>query len=1146
MKKLLSVLLLTLAVFTSAKSFAQGNDCASADPFCTGTTYTFPNNSTGTGAGTGPQAQSGPNYGCLLTTPNPVWYYMEILDPGNIQITISQTNSSGTGTDVDFICWGPFASQTGNCGNLTASNRVDCSYLTATTEVCNITGALTGQYYLLMLTNYANTPGTISFSQTGGSGSTNCAVLCSTPNISTAGTQTLTCSTTSVTLSGSSTTPGVTYQWSGPGGFSSNIANPTVSTAGTYSLTVTNPSNPACPATATQTVTTDNTPPNASTAAAVNLTCTTTTVNLSASSSTGGATYSWGGPGGFSSTSASPSATAAGTYTVTVTNPANGCTATATQTVGTNTTPPNASAGSPEELTCAVTSVNIISASTTPGATYNWSGPGGFASTSAAASVSAAGTYTVTVTDPANGCTASAQQVVTANLTSPDAAAGTSPDLTCSVTSVNISGSSATAGATYSWSGPGGFASSSATDAVGTAGTYTLTVTDPANGCTATAQQIVGSNTTPPDVTADTAQTLSCGVTSVTLGASSTIAGATYSWSGPGGFTSSSQNPTAGTAGTYTVTVTDPVNGCTATAQQVVNIVAGGPVATTGAAQVLTCAVTSVNLSGSASTVDAAYSWSGPGGYTSSAQNPSATAAGTYTLTVTDTTNGCSATATQTVSSNTTAPDAAAGAAQDLTCSVTTLNLSGSSAVAGATYSWSGPGGFTSALQNPAVTAAGTYTVTVTDTVNGCTATAQQTINTNTTPPNAATGTTLALTCVSPSANLSATSTVSGATFSWSGPGGFTSSSATPTTSVVGTYTVTVTDPVNGCTATATQIVTPSAGAPNISTGATQSLTCTVTALNLSGSSTTAGVTYSWTGPGGFTSASTSPSVSITGTYTLTVTDPSNGCTSVSTQTVNSNTTLPVANAGLNQNIPCGENSVSLNGTGSASGANYSWTTADGTIASGGSTQTPVVSGAGTYVLTVTSLANGCTATDVVTVNALITPVASFTPSPNSGMAPLPVNMINNSTNAVSYVWSLGDGTGSVMTDPSTIYNTPGIYTVTLVATSADGCSDTVTSDVHVEELSVLVIPNIFTPNGDGHNELFQPVVAEGLTEFRATVYDRWGLKMHEWTDEYGGWNGKSKSGADAPDGTYYYIIIAKGADGKEYDYEGYVSLLRK
>jgi len=70
--------------------------------------------------------------------------------------------------------------------------------------------------------------------------------------------------------------------------------------------------------------------------------------------------------------------------------------------------------------------------------------------------------------------------------------------------------------------------------------------------------------------------------------------------------------------------------------------------------------------------------------------------------------------------------------------------------------------------------------------------------------------------------------------------------------------------------------------------------------------------------------------------------------------------------------------------------------------------------------------------------------------------------------------------------------------------------------------------------------------VEKGLSEYKAQVYDRWGLKMHEWENPNEGWDGRSKNGSLAPDGTYYYIITGKGVDGKDYNYTGFITLIRK
>lgn len=174
------ILLLFLVVPFTIKG--QGEDCATAAPFCTGTTYTFP-------ASTGTVAPDGPEYNCLITQPNPAWYYLQIATSGDVQLGISQVDGFGVGTDVDFICWGPFTSPDAGCASgLNLSSVVDCSYSTAAVETCDITGAQTGEFYLLLLTNFESTPADITLVQSNvgaaGAGSTNCDILCTLTSVS--------------------------------------------------------------------------------------------------------------------------------------------------------------------------------------------------------------------------------------------------------------------------------------------------------------------------------------------------------------------------------------------------------------------------------------------------------------------------------------------------------------------------------------------------------------------------------------------------------------------------------------------------------------------------------------------------------------------------------------------------------------------------------------------------------------------------------------------------------------------------------------------------------------------------------------------------------------------------------------------------
>src|SRR4029078_112920 len=278
---------------------------------------------------------------------------------------------------------------------------------------------------------------------------------------------------TSVTLDGTSSTPGVTYSWTGPLGFTSTSATPSVNAPGIYTLTVLNPAN-TCSNSDTVTVTQDITLPVASAGADKALNCTITSVTLDGTSTTPGASYSWTGPLGFTSTSATPSVSAPGIYTLTVLNPANTCSNSDTVTVTQDITLPVASAGADKALNCTITSVTLDGTSSTPGVTYSWTGPLGFTSTSATPSVSAPGIYTLTVLNPANTRSTSDTVTVTQDITLPVASAGADKALNCTITSVTLDGTSSTPGVTYSWTGPLGFTSTSATPSVSAPGIYTL------------------------------------------------------------------------------------------------------------------------------------------------------------------------------------------------------------------------------------------------------------------------------------------------------------------------------------------------------------------------------------------------------------------------------------------------------------------------------------------------------------------------------------------------------------------------------------------------------------------------------------------------------------------------------------------------
>jgi len=166
--------------------------------------------------------------------------------------------------------------------------------------------------------------------------------------------------------------------------------------------------------------------------------------------------------------------------------------------------------------------------------------------------------------------------------------------------------------------------------------------------------------------------------------------------------------------------------------------------------------------------------------------------------------------------------------------------------------------------------------------------------------------------------------------------------------------------------------------------------------------------------------------------------------------------------------------------------------------------------------------------------------------TPQTGPAPLNVFFGNGSTTGagISYWWDFGTGGDtSTISEPSYIYNDEGQYIVVLVVT--DGmciATDTITIDVFGE--SSILIPNVFTPNGDGDNDIFT-VKGVNLKSVNCDIYNRWGQLMYSWDNVKGYWDGRTLSGNIVPDGTYFYIVKAEGVDGTEYFKKGGFSLIR-
>ena len=197
---------------------------------------------------------------------------------------------------------------------------------------------------------------------------------------------------------------------------------------------------------------------------------------------------------------------------------------------------------------------------------------------------------------------------------------------------------------------------------------------------------------------------------------------------------------------------------------------------------------------------------------------------------------------------------------------------------------------------------------------------------------------------------------------------------------------------------------------------------------------------------------------------------------------------------------------------------------------------------------------HGCVYTDTVVVSVLTQPKASFTLSTNEVFAaptqPASILITNTSINGKKYVFNYGNGDSIVETatlEPKTaIYQYPGVATIGLIVYNG-ACSDAASLPIIIKKIdttSIVKLPNVFTPNGDGENDEFMIFVKNPKT-VRLTIFNRWGNPVYEITETTPSWDGKI-NGYLAAEGVYFYEYFIETQSGPPLKGNGYVQLIRK
>ena len=628
---------------------------------------------------------------------------------------------------------------------------------------------------------------------------------------------------------------------------------------------------------------------------------------------------------------------------------------------------------------------------------------------------------------------------------------------------------------------------------------------------------------------------------SASVNATGSIPGYTYEWF-DASFVSINQTSATATnlcAGTYHVIVTSSI-GCADTATVVVNTTSGFSITVNGTDALcngFSNGTATVTTTGGTTPFDAQWNpapSSGQGNL-----SVSGLSAGTYSVLVTDD-NGCTANGSVTINEPT--PITVITSVTDADCN--TANGSASANAGGGTgvldYSWN-----TSPVQNTANAtglSAGNYTVTVSDD-NNCTTTATVVVASISGASIDAVQSTAASCFGVCDGALQVTASGGTSPYSYALNGGATQSTASFTGLCAGNYVVSLSDAA-GCLSTFNAVVN-EPSLLEVDTVLVETVLCNGSCdgqiqVAVSGGTTPYALLWN-TG-----STLTDLQQLCEGVYVLDVTD-ANGCdASITVDLVAPDPIVLVATA---TDAFCGQNngaiqaSVFMGGT-----APFVFSIINPVVqsnASGTFLNLPVSN----YTLIATDQ-NGCTDTVSALVNDGGSVLADFSFTLNGTM----VQFDNQSTGATNYVWNFGDGNGSVFSDPSHLYEEDSSYVVMLIAING-ACADTAYATINTGSASIF-IPNVFSPNNDGNNDVFG-FSASGIETFHCMIYNRWGQLMAELSTPDAFWDGRDANGTEVPEGVYFFMLeatsslpiyVATHTDlpaGKSLHAEGTVTLIR-
>lgn len=1026
-----------------------------------------------------------------------------------------------------------------------------------------------------------------------------------------------------------------TYAWSGPAVLAQSSQDTVrIADVGVYVVTVTDLSN-GCPAIDSVSATRLPCPPFPF-LADTSLTCKSDTLRIAPTfrDPCEGCTYRWlrnGSPMPGQQDSILP-VIREGVYAVIATN-VFGLTDTAFASITDARILPESNAGPDRTLTCDVTSIVLGNNEEEPDFpySYQWLTSDGTpipGATNDSLSVSMGGEYQLLTTNLFSECIALDTVLVGYDTIPPVANAGTGRLLDCNNKRRTLDGIRSSLGNrfAYSWSGGGSElcleGSTTLNPIVRCGGTYTITVRDTLNGCTASATTFVEVDDELPNLIPLADTTLNCNSDSVLLvGRDISSPNLLYGWEeirSNGNLPVAESSPgiiRVGTEGNFRFSATNTISGCDNSFDVAVSADLIRPIVNAGLSDTFFCALDSLPVIGTASTASGRpllYSWnSGTGFFVSESDSLRAHIfqPDTYYLTATDVANSCSTTDSVFIFRDTEAPVAFAGMDTTLTCDRNSLTLNGGGTTLSgqADFFWTTRDGNIltgSQTLTPLIDQEGRYQINITDPVNDCSGADIVRVSLDTLRPAAAVNLPAGnlINCFRPQVEIQGLRPITfsgGVDYSWLAPDQTVSSERTIIAADSGAYRLIVTGQRNACADTTSVSISADFAAP-ISTVATPlPITCIRDSVRLTPTTLEQGVRYRWlTADGDGIVVSDELTVGATGLYLLESLDQRNGCRDTVSTFVSEDQTPPVVMLADPLALNCSREFATIDGTGSSRGPDFvrQWDSPGNTAVATADLYQVRGSVPGFYSLTVSNRVNGCSTVDSVELlrsalavddlaleviqptclddpngDILIMGVSGGTPpfryrlddglltdrlvyeglpvgryevevvgadgcsvSQMIDINPgpevmvdlredtvirlgdsLPLNFTTNILNWDTLIWSSSGPLPSVSSDGPITVAPQVSQGYRLVVVGADGCLATDNVIIEVDETVNVYVPTAFSPNGDDNNDKIRPFFGpqvERLLSFR--VYDRWGEQVYDLESDperggdFFGWDG--------------------------------------